>query len=89
MKYSNGRLTVPISGLYYIYTRISFQASASGIYVVVESGKSTKLILMVQNEFAAGVFKLKAEDAVMLVNLAYSATVYMSSYHCYFGAYLI
>ena len=93
MNYSNGRLTVPIFGRYYIYTQIYFRASAHRIYVMVNSGVVTMVQPMVQKEgsmFAAGVFTLNAGDVVMLqVNSAHSAAVYMSMAHCYFGAYLI
>jgi len=93
MNYSNGRLIVPISGRYYIYTQIYFRASALRIYVMVNSGAVTMVQPMVQKQgsmFAAGVFKLNAGDVVMLqVHSGHSATVFMWMYHCYFGAYLI
>ena len=93
MKYSNGRVTVPTAGRYYIYTQIYFRVSPSRILVMVNSGAVTMVEPMVQKEgtmFAAGVFNLNAGDVLMLqVNSAQSATVYMSMAHCYFGAYLI
>ena len=93
MKYSNGRVTVPIAGRYYIYTQIYFRESSSRILVMVNSGAVTMVEPMVKKRgtmFASGVFNLNARDVVMLkVNSAHSATVYMSMAHCYFGAYLI
>ncbi|XP_068679520.1 tumor necrosis factor ligand superfamily member 15-like [Montipora foliosa] len=93
MKYSNGRVTVPIAGRYYIYTQIYFRERPSRILVMVNNGAVTMVQPMVQKAgsmFAAGVFTLNAGDVVMLqVNSAHSAEVYMSMAHCYFGAYLI
>ena len=93
MKYSNGRVTVPIAGRYYIYTQIYFRVTSSRILVMVNSAAVTMVQPMVQKDgtmFAAVVFKLNAGDVVMLkVNSAHSTTVYMSMAHCYFGAYLI
>ena len=93
MKYSNGRVTVPIAGRYYIYTQIYFRESSSRILVMVNSKSVTMLHPMASREgtmFAAGVFKLNAGDVIMLkVSPQGPTTVYMSMRHCYFGAYLI
>ncbi|XP_015780292.1 PREDICTED: tumor necrosis factor ligand superfamily member 15-like isoform X2 [Acropora digitifera] len=93
MKYSNGRVTVPIAGRYYIYTQIYFLEKAARILVMVNNEAVTMVHPMIQKEgsmFAAGVFTLNAGDVVMLqVNSAHSAAVYMSMAHCYFGTYLI
>ena len=85
---------MPIAGRYYIYTQMYMRNNGHRIYVMVNS----KIVTMIQpilasrehTTFAAGVFKLKAGDVIMLkVNHSYPVTVYMSMYHCYFGAYLI
>ncbi|XP_067029724.1 tumor necrosis factor ligand superfamily member 15-like [Acropora muricata] len=93
MKYSNGRVTVPIAGRYYIYTQIYFLEKAFRILVMVNNGAVTMvqpMVLKPGSMFAAGVFTLNAGDVVMLqVNSAHSAAVYMTMAHCYFGAYLI
>ncbi|KAK2567311.1 hypothetical protein P5673_008104 [Acropora cervicornis] len=93
MKYSNGEVTVPSFGLYYIYSQVYFRASSNRILVMVNSAPVTMLHPMVReqgNMFAAGVFKLNAGDVIMLkVGSQGPTTVYMSMVHCYFGAYLI
>ena len=93
MKYSNGEVTVPIFGRYYIYTQIYFRASSNRIFVIVNSKSVTMVHPMASREgtmFAAGVFKLNAGDVIMLkVSPQGPTTVYMSMRHCYFGAYLI
>ena len=94
MTYSNGRMTVPIAGRYYIYTQMYMSNKGYRIYVMVNS----KAVTMIQpifpsrehTTFAAGVFKLNAGDVIMLkVSSLGPTTVYMSMIHCYFGAYLI
>ena len=94
MTYSNGGVTVPIAGRYYIYTQMFMTNKGHRIYVMVNS----KIVTMIQpilaslehTTFAAGVFKLKAGDVILLkVNNSFPVTVYKSMYHCYFGAYLI
>ena len=93
MKYSNGEVTVPSFGLYYIYSQIYFGASSNRILIMVNSAPVTLLHPMVRQGgtmFAAGVFKLNAGDVIMLkVSSQGPTTVYMSMRHCYLGAYLI
>ena len=93
MKYSNGEVTVPSFGLYYIYSQVYFVGSSNRILIMVNSAPVTLLEPMVRgqgNMFTAGVFKLNAGDVIMLqVSQEGPTTVYMSPRHCYFGAYLI
>ena len=93
MKYSNGEVTVPIFGLYYIYSQIYFGATSNKISIMVNGKPVTMLHPMVRkwgNMFTAGVFKLNAGDVIMLkVSSHGPTTVYMSMSACYFGAYLI
>ena len=93
MKYSNGEVTVPIFGLYYIYSQVYFRDSSNRILVMINGKRVTLLHPMVRqqgNMFTAGVFKLNAGDVIMLkVSSHGPTTVYMSMHHCYFGAYLI
>ena len=95
MKYTNGEVTVPSLGRYYIYTQIYFRANSGRprILVMVNSASVTLLQPMVRqwgNMFVAGVFKLNPGDVIMLkVSPHGPSTVYMSMRYCYFGAYLI
>ena len=93
MKYNNGEVTVPIFGLYYIYSQVYFGASSNRISIMVNGKIVTMLDPMVRkwgNMFTAGVFKLNAGDVIMLkVSSKGPTLVYMSMFHCYFGAYLI
>ena len=93
MKYSNGEVTVPSFGLYYVYSQVYFRASSNRILVMINGKPVTLLHPMVRQEgnmFTAGVFELNAGDVIMLkVSSHGPTTVYMSMRHCYFGAYLI
>ena len=95
MKYHDGKLTVPTTGRYYIYTHLYFQSKGKGgrVYVRVNNN----FVTMVQplhpgtsegTVYAGGVFNLKAGDVISLVS-RYTITVYMHYYHSYFGAFLI
>ena len=91
MKYQDGKLTVPITGLYNIYLQAYFRRNGR-IYVKV-NGKS---VTMTQTpgtngevtKHAAGVFNLKAGD-IITVSAAVDCKLFMGSIHTYFGAYLI
>ena len=92
MTYSNGGVTVPIAERYYIYMQM-YMGNRGRIFVIANS----KAVIMIQptgahdgTVFAAGLFKLNAGDIIMVkVAPGWTATVYMSGRHCYFGAYLI
>ena len=91
MKYQDGKLTVPITGLYNIYLQAYFRSNGR-IYVKV-NGKS---VTMTQTpgtngevtKHAAGVFNLRAGD-IITVSAAVDCKPFMGSIHTYFGAYLI
>ena len=97
MKYQDGKLTVPISGRYYIYAQIYYHNNGR-VHVRVNN----KIITMTQpllkpgnSEFAlyaGGVFNLKAGDAITLDPGAWptsSVKVHLSTVHSYFGAFFI
>ena len=92
MTYNDGKLTVPTPGRYYIYTQIYYH-SAGRVHVRVNNN----LVTMIQPLYpgtghgalyAGGVFNLKAGDVISLT-VAHSITIYMDSFHSYFGAFLI
>ena len=94
MTYTNGKVTVPISGRYYIYAQMYMRDNPNRIFIMVNNKKVTMIQPMVtatseETVFTAGVFKLNANDLVMLKVAAHPIQVYMSGAHCYFGLYLI
>ena len=95
MTYTNGKVTVPMSGRYYIYAQMYMRNNHNRIFIMVNNKVVTMIQPMIQvtsdgTVFTAGVFKLNASDLVMLkVAMQGPIQVYMSWRHCYFGAYLI
>ena len=92
MRYHDGKLTVPTPGRYYIYAHFFYQSSGR-IHVPVNN----KIVTMIQPPSsgtghgtmqASGVFYLKAGDVISL-GVNGSIKIYMTTYHSYFGAYLI
>ena len=96
MKYQDGKLTVPIGGRYYIYAQI-YYFNNGRVHVPVNN----KVVSMTQpiktptsggTLYAGGVFKLKAGDVITLTRGSWPTAVtkvYMSTWHSYFGAFLI
>ena len=98
MKYRDGKLTVPISGRYYIYEQIYYRGYR---------GKPVRISLLVNNKVVAmvhppqtlrkseftfstgGVFYLKAGDVITVAATHYVGIAYMHTYHSFFGAFLI
>ena len=91
MKYHDGKLTVPTTGRYYIYLQVYYHSSGR-IFVMV-NGSVITMIHMPGNgghgtAHAGGIFNLKAGDIISITSCV-DCTVYMSTLHTYFGAYLI
>ena len=96
MKYQDGKLTVPISGRYYIYAQI-YTKNNGRVHVRVNN----KIIAMTQPLRAAttqgalytgGVFNLKAGDAITLDTGTWptsTVVIQMTIHHSYFGAFFI
>ena len=96
MTYNDGKLTVPISGRYYIYLYIYYHNNGR-VHLLVNN----KIVTMTQpmkttnsegGLYAGGVFKVKAGDVIMAKSGTWptpTSKVYMWTYHCYFGAFLI
>ena len=98
MKYHDGKLTVPISGRYYIYEQIYYRGY---------KGKPIRFSLLVNNKDVAmvhpaqtirnaefthstgGVFYLKAGDVITVAASHWAGIAYMYTYHSFFGAFLI
>ncbi|CAH3043282.1 unnamed protein product, partial [Pocillopora meandrina] len=98
MKYRDGKLTVPISGRYYIYEQIYYRG---------HRGKPVRISLLVNNKVVAmvqppqtlrkssftfstgGVFYLKAGDVITVAATSNVGIAYMYTYHSFFGAFLI
>jgi len=93
--YNNGELTVPTTGRYYIYAQLFYHSKGNGGRVRIRV--NNQVVTMIQpldlgtgqgTLYAGGVFNLKAGGVIWL-DVRYSITVYMYSYHSYFGAFLI
>lgn len=98
MKYHDGKLTVPISGRYYIYEQIYYRGY---------KGKPVRFSLLVNNKDVAmvhpaqtirnadfthstgGVFYLKAGDGISVAASHSAGIAYMYTFHSFFGAFLI
>ncbi|KAM7448696.1 hypothetical protein ABFA07_003387 [Porites harrisoni] len=94
MKYHDGKLTVPTTGRYYIYLQVYYH-SVGRIYVYVNSKPVTMFQSPNQGKgehgtvYSAGVFNLKSGDIITFASAYVNCKIYMSTYHTYFGAYLI
>lgn len=89
MTYHDGKLTVPTRGRYCIYTQLYYY-STGRVYVRVNNNPVTMIQPITGGGavYAGGVFDLKAGDIISL-DAIQTITIYMASYHSYFGAYLI
>ena len=92
MTYNDGKLTVPISGRYFIYANI-FYVSTGRILIRVNNKDITIIQPMdhgtgVGTMYAGGVFNLKAGDYITL-HASYTTKLYKWSQHGSFGAFLI
>ena len=91
MRYSNGQLTVPTAGPYYIYAQLYFHTKGR-----VEIRKNNQRLTMLQPAegtgylplYTGGVFLLRRGDVISLHSND-NVVIYMSSAHTYFGAFLI
>lgn len=91
MRYSNGQLTVPTAGPYYIYAQLYFHTKGR-----VEIRKNNQRVTMLQPAegtgylplYTGGVFLLRRGDVISLHSND-NVVIYMSSAHTYFGAFLI
>ena len=92
MTYQDGKRTVPTPGWYYVYTQLYYH-STERVYVRVNNNPVTMIQPLSPGTgegvlYAGGVFNLKAGDVISLDTLS-STTLFMYSYHCYLGAFLI
>ena len=98
MTFKNGKLTIPVTGRYYVYAQIYFVRSKYQARFHVKSSNGAKTLLLGDatappnqvegTVHSAGVFRLCKGDEIY-VDLWYDHTIWMGPYHTFFGAYMI
>ena len=92
MTYSDGKLTVPISGRYYIYEQIYYHSPGR-----VEIRVNNNVVTFINPTYpgtgegtlyAGGVFNLKAGDYITL-HASNTIKIFMWTAHSGFGAFLV
>lgn len=95
MSYADGKLTVPITGLYYIYLH-AYQNSHGRVYVnvnniavaMINAPYPVKPIEQATSH-AAGLFNLKENDEISFTSAYDGCVLFMYTAHTFFGAYLL
>ena len=98
-EFIQGRLHVPVDGLYYVYAQLYFNSTPNDSYNRVAVYADNQLILMIQKYlplgpeetgFAGGVFQLKKGDVIYVKVIGDKPTkMWLGPSHSYFGAYKI
>jgi len=98
MTFQYGKLTMPLSGLYYIYAQIYYKNNGRA-HILVNNNVVTLPQPPVKGAvndsgavYTGEVFNLKAGDTISLAASSYPVStvkIYMYSIHTFFGAYLI
>ena len=100
MTYSNGYITVPKDGLYYIYGKIRFDPksgqTSSGFYIYLNSQKVdyTYQYLPSPNgnqDYSrySGLLKMVSKGDRIYMKFVYTVYAYMSSVYAQFGAFRV
>ncbi|XP_044163564.1 uncharacterized protein LOC114971317 isoform X1 [Acropora millepora] len=97
MTYRDGKLTVPISGRYFIYAQIYYYNNNGRVYIRVNSKVVTMIYPMKSSNsegslYTGGVFTLKAGDVITMTTASWPTSitkVWMGNFHSFMGAFLI
>ena len=97
MTYRDGKLTVPISGRYFIYAQIYYHNNNGRVYIRVNSKVVTMINPMKSSNsegslYTGGVFTLKAGDVITMTTASWPTSitkVWMGNFHSFMGAFLI
>ena len=98
MTYQDGKLTVPGTGLYYIYAQLYFHSN--GRVNINVNGFTVNIIQPDRsqtdfrgNQYVGGVFQLNAGDVITLSPSdwpnALGTKIFLETKHDYFGAFMI
>ncbi|KAK2567306.1 hypothetical protein P5673_008099 [Acropora cervicornis] len=93
----DGKLTVPISGRYFIYAQIYYHNNNGRVYIRVNSKVVTMINPMKSSNsegslYTGGVFTLKAGDVITMTTTSWPTSVtkvWMGKFHSFMGAFLI
>ncbi|XP_067029703.1 uncharacterized protein [Acropora muricata] len=97
MTFRDGKLTVPISGRYFIYAQIYYYNNNGRVYIRVNSKAATMINPMKSSNsegtlYTGGVFALKAGDVITMTTASWPTSItkiWMQSFHSFMGAFLI
>lgn len=97
MTYSDGKLTIPSPGYYYVYAQAYFH-DGSNKYKRIFVLRNGKAILLTQparfnsntgTGYTGGVFNLQAGDVISVRVMESSTGIHMDPAHTFFGAFMI
>ena len=100
MTYSNGYITVPKDGLYYIYGQVRFDPESgqtySGFYIFLNNQYVDFTFQQIQSPNGSqdytrysGLLKLVSKGDRIYMKFVYTVDAYMHSYYSQFGAFRV
>ena len=97
MTYSNGRLTVPSPGYYYVYAQAYFHDVANKYKRIFVLRNGTPILLaqpaqyksVTGTGYTGGVFRLNAGDVISVRVKDSKTGIHMDPAHSYFGVFMI
>ncbi|XP_015749770.1 PREDICTED: uncharacterized protein LOC107329604 [Acropora digitifera] len=97
MTYRDGKLTVPISGRYFIYAQIFYHNNNGRVYIRVNSKVVTMINPMKSSNsegslYTGGVFTLKAGDVITMTTASWPTSItklWMQSSQSFMGAFFL
>lgn len=94
MMYSKGKLKVPLSGLYTIYSQIYYTSKTySGRHAIRINNRTVALseargLKVAGSAITLGAFHVNKDDEISII-VVYNAEIFTGKWHTFFGAHLI